>query len=66
MFLYDKKSDITVQILDNNSKEVYTETLLGFEGDYNREFDLSGKSKGNYVIKISQNGKSTTRKIVLN
>ena len=66
MFLYDKKSDITVQILDNNSKEVYTETLLGFEGDYNREIDLSGKSKGNYVIKISQNGKSTTRKIVLN
>jgi len=65
-FEYENTNDVVIKILDSNSKEVFSELLEDFSGDYSREIDLSGKSKGNYIIKISIGDKSISKKIVLN
>jgi hypothetical protein len=65
-FEYEKTSDITVKVLDNNSREVFSDKLKNFSGEYSKEIDLSGKSKGSYIIKIIAGEKSITKKIVLN
>ena len=65
-FRSDKKGDITIQVLDDNSMEVFSEKLNDFEGEYSREIDLGSKSKGNYFLKIIQGEKSLTKKIILN
>ncbi len=65
-FDYEKKGDITVKVMDNNSKEIFSDKLKNFTGEYSKEIDLSGKSKGNYIVKIIAGDKSITKKIVLN
>lgn len=65
-FRSDEKGDITIQVLDGNSKEVFSEKINDFEGGYSKEIDLGGRSKGNYFLKIVQGEKSITKKIVLN
>ncbi len=60
------KNDLTIQVLDGSSKEVYSEKLIDFNGEYSGEIDLKNKSKGNYFLKITQGGKSVSKKIVLN
>ena len=65
-FHTDLKDDITIQVVDENGKEVYSEKISNFEGDYSKEIDLGNKSKGNYFLKIFQSGNSLTKKLVLN
>ena len=65
-FHSDERGDINIEILDANSKVIFSENNNDFEGDYSKEIDLGNKSKGNYFLKIVQNNKSTTKKIVLN
>lgn len=64
-FHTDLRGEIKIQVVDENGKEVYSEMISNFEGDYSKEIDLGNKSKGNYFLKILQNGKSLTKKIVL-
>ena len=65
-FHTDLKDDITIQVVDENGKEVFSEKISNFDGDYSKEIDLGNHSKGNYFLKIFQSGKSLTKKIVLN
>jgi hypothetical protein len=65
-FNYEKENDVNIKILDSNSKAVFSEKLNDFSGEYSKEIDLSGKSKGNYIIRITAGNQSMTKKIVLN
>ena len=65
-FHTDLRDDITIQVLDDIGKEIFSEKIANFEGDYSKEIDLGNKSKGNYFLKIFQSGKSLTKKIFLN
>ena len=64
-FGMEKKGDTSIRIIDPSGKEVYLETMKDFSGDYSKQVDISGKGKGAFMLKISQNGKSVTKKIVV-
>lgn len=55
----------TVRILDSSGKEVYSEQLNSFNGYYNNQLNLSGKTPGTYILTVQQGKKLTTKKIVL-
>ncbi|MCX6292231.1 MAG: T9SS type A sorting domain-containing protein [Bacteroidetes bacterium] len=59
------KEDLEVSMYDNQGKEVYSETLKNFNGEYFNQVDLPGKEKGNYILKISQGEKVVTEKFVI-
>ena len=54
----------TIEVMDMNGTVVYNEQLRDFQGHYVKDFDISNEAKGIYVMRIVQNGKSFTRKIV--
>ena len=65
-FTATKESNINIEIVDTNGKKIYTENLTNFEGNYKKNINLSGKSKGKYILKILQGKNSLTRTIILN
>jgi hypothetical protein len=64
-FHSDTKDELRVKIYNAQGKEVYSETLKDFTGDYSNEFDLSAKGKGSYIIKIAQGKKTMAEKFVI-
>jgi hypothetical protein len=64
-FHSDKKSDVSVKVYDAQGKEVYSETMNDFKGDYSNQLDLSSKGKGNYILKITQDNKTMTERFVI-
>lgn len=58
------KGTTSIDVMDMNGNFVYSEQLNGFSGRYTRDFDISQEAKGVYVLRIVQNGKAFTRKIV--
>ena len=64
-FTLPEKGNTKIIIMDSNGKEVYTEKLTDFSGDYNKDINISNESKGLYVIKIQQGEKETNAKIVI-
>jgi hypothetical protein len=58
-----ERTDIT--IYDINGNEVYSESLLNFSGNYEKEIDISGEQTGTYFLKISQGDKVSIKKIIL-
>jgi hypothetical protein len=46
-------------------KNVYEENLPGFTGTYKKEIDISNNASGVYFIKVSQNGHSMFKKMIL-
>ncbi len=64
-FTLKETGNATITIADLAGHEVYTEPLFNFTGDYSKSIDLTSKARGEYLLKISQNGKSATATIVL-
>jgi len=64
-FALDQKEPVAVKVLDILGNEVYNETVMDFQGEYDSQIDLKGKSKGIYILQISQNKKTIARKIVI-
>ena len=64
-FRLQRKGDASVQVIDPAGKVVYTETLKDFSGEYKKEIELPGKSRGTYLVKISQGNQSLSRKLVI-
>jgi PDZ domain-containing secreted protein len=58
------KGTTTIEVMDMNGTVVYNEQLHDFQGRYNRDFDISQEAKGIYVMRIVQNGRAFTRKII--
>jgi hypothetical protein len=59
------KGDVKISITDSNGKEVYTESLKNFEGEYFQQVDITGKGKGSYYIKITSGDDAITKKILV-
>lgn len=57
--------DVRIIITDINGSEVYTETLNNFSGGYNKEISLENAPKGTYFVKVSQNGYSSTKTVIV-
>ncbi|MBK7871940.1 MAG: T9SS type A sorting domain-containing protein [Saprospiraceae bacterium] len=55
----------TVRIMDASGKEVYTESLNNFDGNYNKQLNLSGKTPGTYILTVQQGKELISKKIVL-
>lgn len=64
-FTLNGYGDAHVQILSQDGKAVYDETLSNFTGRYNRDIDISAQPKGVYYARISQGEHSQMKKIVL-
>lgn len=58
-----EQGNTKVAIYDMKGNVVYNEDLPGFKGNYNKAIDLSQQSRGMYIIRISQNDKTITRKV---
>lgn len=59
------KGDTEVIVYDMQGKQVYSEKLPNFSGDYNKAIDISSNTKGVYFVKIQQGKHSQVKKIVL-
>ncbi len=57
--------DTRISITDINGQEVFTETLINFSGVYDKVISLSTQPKGTYFVKVTQNGYSNTKTIVV-
>jgi hypothetical protein len=64
-FAIDQKEPVTVKVLDILGNEVYNEMVMDFQGNYDNQIDLQGKSKGIYILQICQNKKTLSKKIVI-
>lgn len=61
----EDNSPVTFRVYDQLGVQVYAETVADFNGgNLSREVDISNEAKGVYFLQITQNGKSTTRKVV--
>ena len=57
---------LTINIRNPVGKTVYTETILHFEGEYNRTIDLSMEEKGIYIVEIIIGKQKKIKREVLN
>ncbi len=64
-FNLPETGDTKIVITDINGKEVYTETLPNFSGAYDKTVALTTEPKGTYFVKVTQNGYSNTKTVVL-
>lgn len=55
----------SIRLIDAVGKEIFNETIENFTGEYNRQFDISGKAKGTYLLMISQGNKWMHKKLVV-
>jgi|GEM_PF-2599475 len=56
---------ITVSVFDATGKEIYRDNVKNFDGYYNEEIDLRGKSTGALILSIAQDGKRHSEQIIL-
>lgn len=64
-FTLPQEGDTQIAVTDINGAVVYTETIINFSGTYNKSVSLEGEPKGTYFVKVSQNGYSGTKTVIL-
>jgi hypothetical protein len=57
--------DVHIQIFNANGGMVYNEQVAGFTGYFNSNVDISNNAKGIYFLIVEQNGKTVSKKVVL-
>lgn len=55
-----------VSITDLSGKVIFEEQLKTFDGNYSREFDLTGQPAGIYLLQVVQGNNRLVRKIMIN
>ena len=60
-----KDKPTTVRVSDINGKEMYSENLQNFAGNYEKEINLSDMKKGIYLLQVVQGSKAVNRKIII-
>lgn len=63
--LYGMSSDASLQVTDLLGRNLYTQNLAGFEGNYNEAVDLSTYDDGIYILTLQVGENISHRKIVL-
>ncbi len=66
VFRSESTSPVQISVYDFNGSEVYADKINNFSGSYNGIINLENKSKGNYVLKIRQDNRWVSHKLVLN
>ncbi len=61
----EQKEPVVIRVLDSLGKEVFNESVADFSGSLEKRINLQEKEKGTYVLQISQQKKTLTRKIVI-
>lgn len=64
-FQSGQKSSVTIKVYDQQGKEVYSEVVKNFNGEYLGPLDLSAKWKGNYILKITQDDQTHIKKFII-
>jgi hypothetical protein len=64
-FNLKNKGDAKVNIFNTEGKEVYSESLPNFSGEYKKNIDISSNQKGIYFVKIEQGKHTQVKKVVL-
>lgn len=64
-FSLSETGNTDISIVDLTGREIYGANLPNFSGDFNQKIDISDKARGEYLLKITQNGKSATASIIL-
>lgn len=64
-FALKEKKKVTINIYDLNGNLVYTETLRDFQGEYNREIDISKEESGPFFLQIVQGMYDLIKKIII-
>lgn len=59
-----KATPTHISVLDMNGKELYAEKIEDFDGTYNKEIQIEN-AKGTLILKIDQDGKILTQKIIV-
>lgn len=62
-FKLAEQGNTKVAIYDLKGNVVYSEELPNFQGVYDKPIDLSQQNRGVYIVRISQNGHTITRKL---
>jgi hypothetical protein len=64
-FNLDKKKPVIIKVIDLQGKEVYTETISNFDGQYFKSIDISDNKKGVYILGIKQGNKLKSSKMII-
>ncbi len=65
-FVSDSRENISVKVLNETGKTVFSEKEIEFQGEYSKEIDLSAFEKGTYIVKLSQGKRTLAEKLILN
>lgn len=64
-FQAPEEGNLEVQVRDLQGRTVYEESASEFNGIYQNNIDISEESAGVYFLSITLNGKSTTKKMIM-
>lgn len=56
---------IMINIINENGKIIYTESVNDFEGEYSRTIDLTDQQKGTYIIEVVAGNQKRVKREVL-
>ncbi len=65
-FKSPSEDEVMLKILNVEGKEMYKENLNGNKGDFEKTIELKNGKSGVYIIRIEQDGKMTTEKVIIN
>ena len=64
-FHLDGKGDTKVTVMDITGREIYSEIMKSFTGDFYTNINIAEYPKGSYFVQITQNDKVLTKKILI-
>ena len=64
-FVSDKVQDLSVRVVNIMGEVVYQEQANQFIGEYTKQIDLAGNSKGVYFLEITTEQYLVNRKIII-
>jgi hypothetical protein len=64
-FNLENKGTADINIYDLSGKSIYSENVNSLSKLYEQKIDLGQQAKGIYILKVSQEGKSITKKLVI-
>lgn len=64
-FNLPQNGDTAIRIFNSLGREIYSYELSGFSGEFEDNIDISQNGAGSYFLAVTQNGKTMTKKIIL-
>ena len=62
-FTAPTKGNVTIAVSDVNGKEIATETVKDFQGDYLGQIDLKKATAGIYFLRVTQGNDGAVRRV---